>query len=62
VSGQLHASVALPPEKEPLVPIDRRLGGPQCQSGGDEEVKLKLGVIYCYGVSNKDKKYSCPWS
>jgi hypothetical protein len=29
VSGQLHASAALPPEKEPL---DRRLGGPQSRS------------------------------
>jgi len=33
VSGQLHASAALPAGKEPPVPLDRRLGGPQSQSG-----------------------------
>jgi len=33
VSGQLHAPAALPPGKEPLVPIDRRLGGPQSRFG-----------------------------
>jgi hypothetical protein len=27
VSGQLHAPTALPPGKQPLVPLDRRLGG-----------------------------------
>jgi hypothetical protein len=38
VSGPLHASVALPPGKKPLVPIDGRLGGPQSRSGrGGEE-------------------------
>jgi hypothetical protein len=38
VSGQLHAPAALPPEKETLVPLDRRLGGPQSHSGhGGEE-------------------------
>jgi hypothetical protein len=38
VSGQLHAPAALPPAKEPLVPLDMRLGGPQSRSGrGDEE-------------------------
>jgi hypothetical protein len=38
VSGQLHASAALPPGKEPLYPLDRRLGGPQNRSGhGGEE-------------------------
>jgi hypothetical protein len=37
VSGQLHASAALPEVKELLV-LDRRLGGPQSRSGrGDEE-------------------------
>jgi hypothetical protein len=33
VSGQLHTPAALPPGKEPLVPLDRRLGGPQSRSG-----------------------------
>jgi hypothetical protein len=38
VSGQLHAPAALPPEKEPWHPLDRRLGGPQNRSGrGGEE-------------------------
>jgi len=29
VSGQLHPPAALPPGKEPLVTMDRRVGGPQ---------------------------------
>jgi hypothetical protein len=38
VSGQLHAAATLPPEKEPLYPLDRRVGGPQTMSGrGSEE-------------------------
>jgi hypothetical protein len=38
VGGQLHAPAALPTGKEPLVPINRRLGGPQNRSGrGGEE-------------------------
>jgi hypothetical protein len=38
VSGQLHAPTALTSGKEPLVPLDRRLGGPQSRSGrGGEE-------------------------
>jgi len=30
-SCQLHAPAALPPGKELLVPMDRRLGGPRCE-------------------------------
>jgi hypothetical protein len=38
VSDQLHAPAALPPGKEPLVSLDRKLGGPQSRSGrGGEE-------------------------
>jgi hypothetical protein len=38
VSDQHHAPAALPPGKEPQYPLDRRLGGPQSQSGhGGEE-------------------------
>jgi hypothetical protein len=38
VSDQLHAPAALPQEKNPWYPLDRRLGGPQSRSGhGDEE-------------------------
>jgi hypothetical protein len=37
-SGQLHATVALPPRKGSLYPSDKRLGGTQSRSGrGDEE-------------------------
>jgi hypothetical protein len=36
VSGQLHAPAALPPEKEPPVPI----GGPQSRSGRRGEEKI----------------------
>jgi hypothetical protein len=38
VSGQLHAPAALPREKSPWYPLDRRLGGPQSRTGcGGEE-------------------------
>jgi hypothetical protein len=33
VSGQLHASAALPPGKVFRYPLDRRLGGPQSRYG-----------------------------
>jgi hypothetical protein len=34
--GQLHDSGALPPEKLPRYPLDRRLGGPQSRSASCE--------------------------
>jgi hypothetical protein len=38
VSGQPHTPVALPQERSPWYPLDRRLGGPQSRSGrGGEE-------------------------
>jgi hypothetical protein len=38
VSGQFHASAALSPGKKPLFTLDRKLDGPQNQSGrGGEE-------------------------
>jgi hypothetical protein len=37
VSGQLHATAALPQGKSPWYPLDRRLGGPQNRSGRDGE-------------------------
>jgi hypothetical protein len=43
VSGQLHAMAALYPwGKNPWYPLDRRLGGPQNQSGHRLEEKLSL--------------------
>jgi hypothetical protein len=33
VSDQLHAPAGLPPGKEPLMSLDRRLGGPQNRCG-----------------------------
>jgi len=42
VSGQLHVQAALPPWKEPLVPLDRRLGGPQDWSGRDGDGRYVL--------------------
>jgi hypothetical protein len=39
VSGQFHASAALPPGAEPLITIDRRLSGPQSRSGRSGEEK-----------------------
>jgi hypothetical protein len=37
MSGQSHAPAALPPEKEPQYPLDRRLVGLQIRSGQDGE-------------------------
>jgi hypothetical protein len=38
VSGKLHAPATLPPGKDPMVPLDRRLCGPKIRSGrGGEE-------------------------
>jgi hypothetical protein len=38
VSGQLHATAALPQGKSCWYPLDRRLGGPRSRSGrGGEE-------------------------
>jgi hypothetical protein len=43
VNGQLHATAALLPGKEPLVPLDRRLGGTRNLSGrGGEEKNFQL--------------------
>jgi hypothetical protein len=33
VSGEIHAPAALLPGKEPLYPLDRRMGGSQSRSG-----------------------------
>jgi hypothetical protein len=46
VSDQLHAPAALPPGKEPPVPLDRRLGGPQSRSGrhGEEKILTPTGT------------------
>jgi hypothetical protein len=40
VSDQLHAPATLPPDKEPLVPLDRMRGGPQSHSGRGGEQKI----------------------
>jgi hypothetical protein len=40
VNGQLHAAAALFPGKEPLLLIDRRLGGTQSPSGQRGEEKI----------------------
>jgi hypothetical protein len=43
VSGQLHTPAALPPGKEPLVPIVQEVGGPQSRSGrGGKEKNSQL--------------------
>jgi hypothetical protein len=39
MSVQLHVPAALPPEKSPWSPLDRRLGGPERQSGCNGEEK-----------------------
>jgi hypothetical protein len=40
LSRQLHVPTALPPEKDPRYPLDRRLGGPQSLSGRRGEDKI----------------------
>jgi len=40
VSGQIHASAALPPGNNSCHPLDRRFGGPQSRSGRDVEEKI----------------------
>jgi hypothetical protein len=47
VSGQLHAPAELLPEKEPCYPVDRRLDGPQSQSGrgGEEKYSQPLSGL-----------------
>jgi hypothetical protein len=46
VSGQLHAPVAVSPEKETRYQLDKRLGGPQCQSGrcGEKQILPLPGI------------------
>jgi hypothetical protein len=39
VNGQFHAPAALPPGKEPLVPIGEEAGGPKSRSGRCGEEK-----------------------
>jgi hypothetical protein len=46
MSGQLHTPATLPPGKEPPVPLDKRLGGPQTRSGlrGEEKILTLPGL------------------
>jgi hypothetical protein len=39
-SGHIHVPAALPQGKSPWYPLDRRLGGPQIQSGRGGEKKI----------------------
>jgi hypothetical protein len=43
VSGQLHAQAALPPGKDPPVPLDKRLSGLQNRSERDGKESKILG-------------------
>jgi hypothetical protein len=46
MSGQLHAPTTLPQRNSPQYPLDRRLGGPQNQSGqhGEEKKLAPMGT------------------
>jgi hypothetical protein len=59
VNGQLHTPAALPRGKESLVPLDRRLGGPQSRSGRDGEEKNSQSPL---GIepSNPDRPAHSP--
>jgi hypothetical protein len=46
VSGQLHASAALPQGKNLWYPLDRRLGGSQSRSGRGGEGKSVRKLLY----------------
>jgi hypothetical protein len=43
VSGQLHASVALPPGNSRRYSLNRKLGGPQSLDGAEEGNPLHAG-------------------
>jgi len=45
MSGQLHALVTLPPGKDPLVTLDRRLDGSQSWCGHDGKEKTSLPLL-----------------
>jgi hypothetical protein len=58
VSGQLHAPAALPPGKDTRYPLDRRLGGPQSQSGrGGEEKNSQPLRIYINNIIIRYENY-----
>jgi hypothetical protein len=63
VSGQLHAPATLPSGKEPPVPLERRVGGPQNLSERREEKKnLSLSnykLVYDNNVSQHPVARSC---
>jgi hypothetical protein len=44
VSGQLHSPAALPPGKESLYPLERRLGGSQGHGGEEKNSQTPLGI------------------
>jgi hypothetical protein len=46
MSGQLHATAALPPGKELRYPFDTRFDGPQSRSGrrGEEKIINPIGT------------------
>jgi hypothetical protein len=62
VSGQIHAPAILPPGKEPLYPLDRRLGGPQSQSGrfGEEKIIDPTGTSVVQPVASRYTGYAIP--
>jgi hypothetical protein len=53
VSGRLQVPAALPREKSPWHPLDRKLGGPQSPFGrGGEEEKFHLCAIIIIIIIN----------
>jgi hypothetical protein len=55
VSGQLHDPTALPPGKEPLVPLKRSVGGPQSQSERDRQRNCDGLIRFLISEVNWDK-------
>jgi hypothetical protein len=46
VSGQARTPATLPPGKEPPLPLNRRLGGPESSTGRFEEEKILLPLVF----------------
>jgi hypothetical protein len=59
VNGQLHGPAALTPGKQPLYPLDRRLGGPQNRYGRVPKKKKFLPLpeveLRLYAVDNTNR-------
>jgi hypothetical protein len=61
VSGQLHALAALPRGKSPWYPLDRRLGGPYCDSNPNPLAVQPVASCYTDWTILAPESKSKPW-